>query len=120
MGKLLTKEVFLKKLNENNVHYQKGQFKVVGKYIGMHFPIECECYVHGKWTISEANDLVKGSGCPSCAKKSRQTTNTKTTSVFLEELYEKNSHYRNGEFQVIGEYTRGQDFIECSCPVHGS
>lgn len=120
MGKQLTNDEFIKKLYEKNVHFRDRQFKVTGEYVGMHYPIECECTVHGKWTISEANDLVKGSGCPICAKKSRQTSNTKTTNAFLEELVEKNSHYRNGEFQVTGEYLKSDAPVDCYCPIHGT
>ena len=33
--------------------------------------------------------------------------------------YEKNDHYRNGEFEVIGEYINQTTPIACECPIHG-
>ena len=34
-----------------------------------------------------------------------------TNEEFLEKLWEKNEHYRNGEFEVIGDFERGSDKI---------
>ena len=43
----------------------------------------------------------------------------KTHEEFIEQLYRCNSHYRNGEFEVIGKYTRCHDYILCNCKRHG-
>ena len=119
MAQRLSTDDFYKKLNEKNAYFRDGKFQVIGEYIGMHYPIDCECPIHGKWTVNETSDLMKGGGCPSCAKESRRISNTKTTERFLKELYEKNTHFRNGEFTVIGEYVSGQTPVECRCPIHG-
>lgn len=42
-----------------------------------------------------------------------------TKQEFLEKLFEQNNFYRNGDFEVIGEYVNSKTPILCKCPVHG-
>ena len=112
MAKGLTNDEFLKRLNDKNAYFREGKFRVIGEYRGMHFPVECECPVHGKWIVREAHDLTKGSGCPSCAKENRRISN-------IEKLKEKNTHFQNDEFRVVGEYVNALTPIACECPIHG-
>ena len=42
-----------------------------------------------------------------------------TYEEFIEKLYEKNDHFRNGEFEVIGTYVNAVTPIKCKCPEHG-
>jgi len=120
MAKPYTTDTFLKELFEKNSHYRNGEFKVIGQYIDSKSKIECECPVHGVWNTTTPNDLLsKNRSCPKCGKEKRAKNLAKTKEQFLEELYKKNEHYRNGGFKVLGEYVNAHTPIECECPIHG-
>lgn len=109
-----TKEEFLNELFERNSYYKNGEFEVVGDYLGGKVPIECKCPIHGNWFSAPQNMVRQNSRCPKCSGKYK-----KTTSDFIRDLEIKNTHYRNGEFKVVGEYIDNKTPIACECPIHG-
>lgn len=128
----LTHEDFIEKLLQSNKHYANGDLVVNGLYAGSNKPIDCHCNIHDiDWSPTPSN-LYKGCGCPNCGKKSAakkiskimtgKTSNTKgrtlTHEIFLEKLLQKNEHYTNGDFEVIGKYTGTSNPIECHCNIH--
>lgn len=128
----LTHEDFIEKLLQSNKHYANGDLIVNGLYTGSDKPIDCHCNIHDMdWSPTPSN-LYKGCGCPNCGKKSvakkiskimtGKTSNTKgrtlTHEIFLEKLSQKNEHYANGDFDVIGQYIGTSNPIECHCNIH--
>lgn len=114
-SQLRTHEQFISELKEKNVHYANGEFEVVGVYAKSTEPIVCLCPMHGQWATTPSNLIHHASQCPKCRIGEKRITHGE----FLERLAKKNRHYANGEFVVVGEYTRSKDDIECECPEHG-
>lgn len=143
--KRLTHEDFINKLLQNNQHYANGDIIVKGIYIGSNKPIDCHCNIHNiDWSPIPSN-LYKGCGCPECGRESAAIKNTKaiqnnisktskiknkeksisnsknrtlTHEEFLERLVQKNQHYVNGDFDVVGQYKGMYEPIECHCNIH--
>ena len=63
--------------------------------------------------------LSRNGSCPVCAKARLKNKPSKPSKAFLEKLREKNEHYRNGEFEIVGDYINADTPIACECPVHG-
>jgi hypothetical protein len=114
----LTHEEFLEKLLQKNKHYANGDFVVVGRYFGNNKPINCHCNIHGlDWATTPAK-LYRGWGCSVCGIESGAKNRTLTQEVFLNKLSQKNEHYANGDFNVIGKYIGAYEPIECHCNIH--
>ena len=94
--KTLTKEEFLERLWDKNEHYRNGEFEVVSEYKNYTTPILIKD-VRGICKIDYAS-LVN----------SNYTTSISTaidkTDYFKKELFETNKYFRNGDFEVVGDY----------------
>ena len=108
-----TTESYVKKMLEIS-----PTITVVGEYINMASPIECRCDVCGyKWSPS-AQNLIRGTGCPECAKtaqsnrmKARKTKKTEwTQDSFIKRIYEIDP-----SLEILGEYKNGASAIQCRC-----
>lgn len=60
------------------------------EYGGLDTPLEFVCSVHGSFVTKPRNVLVKGAGCPTCARAVTAAKNTKTDHNFLTQLGERN------------------------------
>lgn len=131
-NRALKHEKFLKKLLLKNQHYANGDFIIKGKYAKSDEPIECYCNIHNiSWHPIPIN-LYQGCGCPECGKEvvskkislimkdnsNNALCRTLTHEEFLERLEQKNQHYVNGDFNVIGQYKGMYEPIECYCNIH--
>lgn len=96
MPKKFTHEEFLEKLYESNSHYRNGEFEVIGDYCGLNKHIMIEDNL-GRYNIL-ANDLLKKNSKPSIYVVLDKTD------YFKKEVYLKNKYYRNGDFEIVGEY----------------
>lgn len=97
-------EQFLKDLWNKNEHYRNGDFWVVGKYTWNRQKLLLE----DKYGLSELipSNLLRG------CKPEIHAAIDKTT-YFKNILFEKNKHYRDGKFEVIGEYFNRKTKILC-------
>lgn len=132
MGRKLTHEEFLEKVLQGNKYYANGDFVIKGQYIGSDKPIECHCNIHNvDWSPIPVN-LYRGCGCLNCGKEAvskkiskimkGKTSNalckTLTHKEFLERLTQKNQHYVDGDFIVVGQYKGMYEPIRCHCNIH--
>lgn len=100
-----TTEEFIIKLHKVN-----SNIIVLGDYINAQTKIRCRCKKCGhEWEALPYN-LLRGNGCPDCAKKGR----IKTQTEFINELYQKNPN-----IEVLGDYEKSKINIKCKCKVCG-
>lgn len=90
------REKFLRELKERNKYYRRGEFKVIGEYINTSEKVEVEDK-YGKSIISCSSLLYRGS------KPSLVTAKNKTE-YFKNMVFESNKYYREGKFEIVGEY----------------
>lgn len=108
-----TDEQFRAELPGLNTHYP-DELELTTPYISVDKPISCICKAHGhEWTTTPRS-LLKGSGCPHCSGRARNTH-----AGFLASLRERNTSYANGEFEVVGRYRSRSAKIECRCLREG-
>lgn len=123
MGKLLSNEEFLDKLYKKNIHYKNGEFEIDSEYLNCKTKLECRCLInntHGSFMKSADELTNRNVGCPKCGTEAGAKKNRKTKEEFLNELIEKNTHYKNKKFIVIGEYINNRTPIKCKCFMHGN
>lgn len=104
MGKKLTHEEFLEKLWESSEHYRDGVFNVTGIYNGGDKNIEIEGEL-GKCSVNAAS-LFRNTCLPTI------NTAINKTEYFKNEVYQVNSYYREGMFEITGQYTGRKQPIE--------
>lgn len=84
----------------------RKDIEILSEYMGWNQPIKCRCKNCNNIWFPSANKLLKGQGCPICAKKRIAQKFTKTNKQFLKELEEKNLGIINiepyaGAFKII-------------------
>ena len=93
-SKTMNHETFVKRVAQ-----LYPNIRVLGEYINTHNPIEVQCTVCGyKWKPKAAQLLIDGNGGTGC-KQCYTQLQTKSTSVFKEELLQKNPYVK-----LIGDY----------------
>lgn len=101
-------ETFIKRLKE--VHGDSLTY--VGGYSAMAFPVSMHCNVCGHdWETAPAHMIYHQTGCPICAMSELVGARTKPDEVFREQLWK----VRDGQFKLIGTYTRGLDNNTFQC-----
>lgn len=118
MSKKVTHQDFLDKLYECNQYYRDGEFEVVGQYINAKTKIECKCLrdsTHATFYREPDSLVSNGSGCPKCSSKRVSEKQRMSHKEFIQSLSERNEHYRNSEFEVVGRYVNSDTRIECKC-----
>lgn len=95
MGKQKTHGEFLEDLLLKNKHYAEGEFQVLGEYVGS----KAKILTKDKYgeLLSNPDSLLRGD-CTSI-----QTAINKTA-YFKNKLIDCNQHYREGKFEVLGDY----------------
>ena len=112
--KKITQEEFLAKVkekNKNNFDYSKVNYK------GYNNKVTIICNNCKTEFEVDPKNLVKGSGCPECAKKSRKTKKRKTTEQFIQEA--KKIHGDKYDYSKVN-YINNKTNIEIICKEHGS
>lgn len=85
--------------------------KIIGEYVNCKTHIEIKCKVCGwEWEMTPSN-LLRGYGCPRCAKQLKD----KTTEYFKWELKKINKN-----IEIIGEYIGAKTSIELKCKICGN
>lgn len=101
------KETFLQELNVTN-----NTVALVGPYKNATTKTEFQCLLCGhKWSVIPIS-LLRGYGCPECAKDTIRRKLSKSHSTFVNELYEINP-----EILVEGEYLNAKTKIEVRCKI---
>lgn len=92
---------FLEELKETNPN-----IKIIGKYVNSKTHIKIKCKICGwDWKMTP-NNLLRGYGCPRCAKQLKD----KTTDYFKWEL-----SLINKDIVVLGEYVGANKLIKLKC-----
>ena len=103
-----TNEQFVEELRENN-----PTIKPLEKYKGARTHIKVQCMTCGHIWEATPTNLIRGKGCPNCAKKELRNIHLKSTSTFVEEMKNLDEN-----IEILGEYTGSHDKIMCRCITH--
>lgn len=106
----LTHEEFVQILGKKN-----PSVVVLGRYVNSQTHIEVQCKECGHVWPVKPNNLMKGTGCPKCAKVHSSIKQKRTHEQFLLEMEEKG----NAAVEVLGEYINSSTKILCRCKVCG-
>jgi len=94
---------FMEEMEEANPN-----IKIIGEYVNGKTHIKVKCKVCGwNWEMTP-NNLLRGYGCPRCAKQLKD----KTTEYFKWELSKINK-----DIEVIGEYVKANNLIKLKCKI---
>jgi len=108
----ITHEQFIAKLYKQNKYAHN--IEVVGTYVNAQTKILCKCKICGhEWSV-RPNGLLKGQGCPDCARKSASQKITKTNEQFMQEMSSKRP-----DIIVLGTYKGVFNTIKVKCKVCG-
>ncbi|AST99899.1 HNH endonuclease [Bacillus phage PBS1] len=100
-----TTEMFIKEVYD----LVGDEYTVLGEYINSSKLVLLRHNICNKEFKKRPNDfLSKGSRCPDCTKKLIKRKKTKTTEMFIKEVYD----LVGDEYTVLGEYISSQDKIE--------
>lgn len=101
---------FIKEMKDINPN-----IKIVDRYINSRTKVECKCSICGcVWNVLPSN-LLKGRGCPDCAKKSREIFRRKTHEEFIED-----AKLVNPNIEIIDKYVNNRIKITCRCSICGN
>ena len=104
-----TTEAFSIKMQEVNPN-----INILGEYRGIHENIECRCNICGNKWAPIPNNLLRGHGCPDCAKEKSKNSKRHTTELFKDRLQKANKN-----ITVIGKYKNSKTGILCECNICG-
>ncbi len=102
MGKKLTNEEFIQRIKNVNPNIE-----IMETYINSHTKILCRCKIDNYEWRSLPIHLLRGHGCPKCAKRPK-----KNTEYFISEMKIKNPN-----IQILGEYINDSIKILCKCLI---
>lgn len=108
IGLRKTHDDFLREIQKVN-----ASVKVVGTYVNSYTKIECECLSCGNRWYSVPQNLLRGRGCPECAKTVRANARRKKHNAYVDELKEKNP-----SVTVLEEYIDANIPILHRCNLH--
>ena len=108
-----THEQFMKDFHEKNIYAK--DIEILGKYNGAREKIDCECLIDGYQWSPLAGNLLSNHGCPECAIRKRNESNTKTHEQFIKEFYKKNPYAKN--IKIKSDYNGIEERMYCECKV---
>lgn len=92
-----------------------SNIEVVGQYVGAHTKIRHRCKICGCEWETKPICILKGNGCPECAKHQRAKSNTKTHEQYVTEVA-----LINPNIEVISRYTNADVKIKIRCKICGN
>lgn len=99
-GKYRTTEDFCEKINKINPN-----IKILSEYVDVKTKVKCRCLIDNYEWYATPNHLLRGRGCPKCAKKS-----VPTQEEFIEKL-----NTINPKIEVLNNYINAKTKVECLC-----
>ena len=104
-GKMkLTHEEFISRMKEIN-----DNIEILGKYVNNNTKIKCKCKIDEyEWETIPKN-LLKGQGCPKCARNAKKTT----------EEFKREMKKINENIEILGEYINDSTKIKVRCKIDG-
>lgn len=104
-----THEEFLSELAEVN-----ADIEVLENYVRLMEPILCRCRVCGKEWKAYPGNLLRGHGCPVCARRKSSASRTKSHDQFIGEMKSINPN-----IEILEKYQGAFEPIECRCNTCG-
>ena len=108
MSRKKTHDEYVKELAEKNPNVE-----VVGIYCGANIKIPHRCKKCGNVWSTLPSTVLRGKGCPSCAKEVRRRKHTKTTSEYIKELKNITS-----DIVLVDEYKNCKTPVTHYCKKH--
>ena len=108
-GKRITHDEFVGILRE-----QKSPIIPLEKYHDKHTKILCQCTICEYEWNAEPAVLIRGHGCPRCARKQISVNKTLTHEDFLKQMEKVNS-----DIEFLSVYTGARNPIKCKCKKCG-
>lgn len=109
-GKLrLTTEDFISRMGVVN-----ADIEILGEYVLSNTKIKCRCRICRTEWSAVPSSLLRGHGCPECAKNKQAAKRRKTHERFVAEL-----NIVNANIEVIGKYQSSASPISVRCKVCG-
>lgn len=97
-----------------NIHGEKYDYSQ-SVFTNFRTKVVVVCLVHGAFSTNPS-DHLRGAGCPLCKRHRIASTQTKTTSQFIEEA----KHIHGGLYDYsVSEYIGVYHPIKVICPIHG-
>lgn len=96
---------------------------VIGKYTRLSDKIECHCSECDFTWFPAAGNLLKGTGCPECARieqSKRMKTRVTKRHAWTQSSVKKRVYDIDPNIEVIGNYTKTSEPIECRCKKCGA
>lgn len=104
-----THKQFIEELRTKN-----SLIDILGTYKNSQEKILCKCVICGFEWEAIPNNLLKGTGCPDCAKHIRANKRRKGIDSFKKEISKINPN-----IEIIGKYTNNHNKIKCRCKIDG-
>lgn len=111
MGKKLTHEEFIERFLQANDH----NLTILSQYSNASTKLHVRCNTHNIEFDTIPSSLLRNCGCVQCGIEKVANLHRLTHEEFIDRLKEKNHHYRNNEFDVVGRYFNQSTHIECRC-----
>lgn len=100
----------IKKTNEefiNELHNKLPQIHPLEEYKGANTKIQFKCLIHNYIWSCAPHNLLRGFGCPKCAKRYKRTEND-----FISELL-----YINPDIEIMSPFINMHTKIRCKCKI---
>ena len=91
--------------------------ELLNQYENMTKPLKCRCKICGNsWVTNGTRLITVGQGCPQWQSHPGYVSpKKKNHSDYVKELFDRNTAYRNQEFELLGEYDGMNNKIRCRC-----
>ena len=103
----LTHEEFMERFYIKNDNAEN--IEILGEYVNNRTKIKCKCKIDEyEWEAIPKN-LLKGQGCPKCARNAKKTT----------EEFKREMKKINENIEILGEYINDSTKIKVRCKIDG-
>lgn len=95
---------------------------IIGVYKKRNEKLECACNVCGHHWMATPDGLLRGTGCPECARRNslkRLETAARAKHTTARISFETKMSKANPDITVVGTYTESKAKLECKCNVCG-
>ena len=100
---------------QKEVSFVNPNIQIVGEYTAARKKVKCSCTICGYTWTPFADNLLRGQGCPNCAKIRQAQKKTISHEMFMKRVQSK----LNPNVELIGEYKKTSKKIKCRCKQCG-
>lgn len=103
----LKKRIIGEKSFLDKIHQINPYINIKSEYVKSREKITVQCLKCGNDFLASPNNLLRGRGCPKCAKKYRRTHQE-----FIEEIKDKSPN-----IEILSEYKNTHSNVKCRCKI---